>query len=92
RIRDLARRRIFHINKEGFTSAFKDASFDFFTQEMCHKAFEASGLIALNAQRSKNTSSFVVLDRLEVRLRTPPASPLQDTLSKTLSNTLEFGS
>ena len=36
----------------------------------------------------------VVLDRLEVRLRTPPAPPLPDTpwQSKTPSNTYEFGS
>jgi hypothetical protein len=86
RVRDLARRRVFHINKEGFLPAFKDAFFDVFTKENCQKAFEASGLVPINAQ--------VVLDRLEVRLCTPPAAPLPDTLwqSKTPSNTYEFGS
>jgi hypothetical protein len=86
RVRDLARRRVFQINKEGFLPAFKNAFFDVFTEENCRKAFEASGLVPINAQ--------VVLDRLEVRLRTPPAPPLQETpwQSKTPSNTHEFGS
>jgi hypothetical protein len=86
RIQDLARRRVFHINKEGFLPAFKDAFFDVFTEAICRKAFEASGLVPLNAQ--------VVLDRLKVRLRTPPAPPPQETpwQSKTPSNTHEFGS
>jgi hypothetical protein len=86
RVRDLAHRRVFHINKEGFLPAFKDAFFDMFTKENCRKAFEALGIVPINMQ--------VVLDRLEVRLRTPPellpeATPWQ---SKTPSNTLEFGS
>jgi hypothetical protein len=86
RVRDLARRRVFHINKEGFLPAFKDAFFDVFTEANYQKAFEASGLVPINAQ--------VVLDRLEVRLHTPPAPPPQETpwQSKTLSNTHEFGS
>jgi hypothetical protein len=86
RVRDLARRRVFHINKEGFLPAFKDAFFDVFTEAICRKAFEASGLVPLNAQ--------VVLDRLEVRLRTPPEPLLPETSwqSKTPSNTHEFGS
>jgi hypothetical protein len=71
RVRDLARRRVFHINKEGFLPAFKDAFFDVFTEENCRKAFEASGIVPINAQ--------VVLDRLEVRLRTPPAPLLPET-------------
>jgi hypothetical protein len=56
------------------------------TEAICRKAFEASGLVPLNAQ--------VVLDCLEVRLRTPPAPLLQETpwQSKTLTNTHEFGS
>jgi hypothetical protein len=82
----LARRRVFHIDKEGFLPAFKDAFFDVFTEANCRKAFEASGLVPINAQ--------VVLDRLEVRLYTPPAPPLQETQwqSKTPSNTHEFDS
>jgi hypothetical protein len=86
RVRDLARRRVFHINKEGFLPAFKDAFFDVFTEAICRKAFKASGLVPLNAQ--------IVLDRLEIRLCTPPAPPPQETpwQSKTPSNTHEFGS
>jgi hypothetical protein len=85
RVRDLARQRVFHIDKEGFLPAFRDAFFDVFTEENCRKAFEASGLVPSNAQ--------VVLDRLEVRLRTPPEVPLLETSwqSKTPSNTHEFG-
>ena len=82
----MARRRVFYIDKEGFLPAFKDAFFDVFTEANCRKAFEASGLVPTNAQ--------VVLDRLDVRLRTPPAPPLQETQwqSKTPSNTHEFDS
>jgi hypothetical protein len=85
RVRDLARRRVFHIN-EGFLPAFKDAFFDVFTIENYRKAFEASGIVPLNAQ--------VVLERLEVRLRTPPEPLLPETpwQSKTPSNPHEFGS
>jgi hypothetical protein len=85
-VRDLARRRVFHINKEGFFPAFKNAFFNVFTEENCRKAFEASGLVPINAQ--------VVLDCLEVQLRTPPPPLLPETLwqSKTPSNTHEFGS
>jgi hypothetical protein len=45
---DLARRRVFHINKEGFLPAFRDAFFDVFTAENCKKAFKAAGLVPLN--------------------------------------------
>ena len=86
RVRDLARRRVFHINKEGFLPAFKDAFFDVFTKENCQKAFEATGIVPINAQ--------VVLDRLEVRLRTLLDLLLLETpwQLKTLSNTYEFRS
>jgi hypothetical protein len=82
----LARRRVFHINKEGFLPAFKDAFFNVFTEKNCKKAFEAAGLIPLDAQR--------VLDRLKVRLRTPLLVALLETpwQSRTPSNTHEFGS
>jgi DDE superfamily endonuclease len=85
-VRDLARQRIFYINKEGFLLAFRDAFFNMFTIENCKKAFKASGLVP--------TDAAVVLNRLEVRLRTPPAPLLLEMpwQSKTLSNTLEFGS
>ena len=33
RVRDLARQRVFHINKEAFLPAFKDAFFNVFTIE-----------------------------------------------------------
>jgi hypothetical protein len=84
-VRDLARKRVFHINKEGFLPAFKDAFFNVFTEAICRKAFKASGLVPLNAQ--------IMLDCLEVRLHTPPAPPPQETpwQSKTPSNTHEFG-
>ena len=86
RVRDLARRRVFHINKEGFLPAFRDAFFEVFTPENCRKAFQASGLVPTDAS--------VVLDRLEVRLRTPPEPlPSMDPWqSKTPSNTQEFAS
>jgi hypothetical protein len=86
RVRNLARKRVFHINKEGFLPAFQDAFFDVFTTENCRKAFEAAGLVPANAQ--------VVLDRLEVRLRTPlePLLPEMPWQSKTPSNTHKFGS
>lgn len=38
RVRDLARRRVFHINKEDFLPAFKDAFFYVFTDANCEKA------------------------------------------------------
>jgi hypothetical protein len=41
---------IFHINKEGFLPAFKDAVFDVFTERNCRKAIEASGLVSLDVQ------------------------------------------
>ena len=86
RVRDLARRRVYHINKEGFLPAFKHAFFDVFTYDNCKKAFQAAGLVPVDAQ--------VVLDRLDVQLRTPspapaPATPWQ---SQTPSNTREFSS
>ena len=86
RVRDLARRRVYHINKEGFLPAFKLAFFDVFREENCRKAFEASGLVPLNAAE--------VIDRLDVRLRTPPepSPPADPWQSKTPSNTREFSS
>jgi hypothetical protein len=86
RVRGLANKRVYHINKEGFLPAFRDAFFDVFTYENCKKAFQASGLVPVNAQE--------VLDRLEVRFHTPPPVPLPETpwQSRTPSNTYEFGS
>jgi hypothetical protein len=60
------------INHKGsFLPAFRDAFLEVFTETTCRKAFEASGLVPINAQ--------VVLDRLKVRLRTPPAPLLHET-------------
>jgi hypothetical protein len=70
-VRDLACQRVFHINKEGFLPAFKDTSKNMSIEENCQKAFEASGLVSINAQ--------VVLNCLEVRLRTPPAPLPQES-------------
>jgi hypothetical protein len=58
RVRDLARKRVFYINKEGFLLAFKDAFFNMFIKDNCCKAFKALELVPLNAQ--------VVLDCLKV--------------------------
>jgi hypothetical protein len=81
----LARKRVYHINKEGFLPAFKHAFFDVFIYDNCKKAFKASGLVPINAQ--------VVINRLDVRLRTLPPAPLLETpwQLKTLNNIYEFG-
>ncbi|KAF1927337.1 uncharacterized protein M421DRAFT_65536, partial [Didymella exigua CBS 183.55] len=85
RVRDLARQRVFYINKEGFLPAFKDAFFNMFIDEN-RKAFKALGLVPTNAQ--------VVLDCLKVRHCTLLAPPLLETLwqLRTLSNTHKFRS
>ena len=72
RVRDLARRRVFHINKEGFLPAFKDAFFNVFIEENCYKAFKVIGIVPIYAQ--------VVLDCLKVRLRTLLDPLLLETL------------
>jgi hypothetical protein len=82
----LASRHVYYINKEGFLPAFRDAFFDVFTYSNCKKAFEAAGLVPIDAQR--------VLDRVDVRLRTPLLVLQSESLweSRTPSNTHEFGS
>jgi hypothetical protein len=86
RVRALAQRRVFHIDKIGFLPAFRDAFFDTFTEDNIRSSFRGAGLVPLDAQ--------VVLDKLDIRLQTPPGPPLQETLwqSRTPSNTLEFES
>jgi hypothetical protein len=64
RVRGLARNRVFYINKENFLLAFKDAFFDVFTKENCRKAFEAIAIVRTDAQ--------TVINRLDLRLHTPP--------------------
>lgn len=59
RVRDLARRRAFYINKEGFLPAFRDAFLEVFIYKNRKKAFKVSGLVPIDAQ--------VVLNRLNVR-------------------------
>jgi hypothetical protein len=49
RFRDLAHKRVFYINKEGFLLAFKDAFLNVFTKDSYCKAFKALGLVPLNA-------------------------------------------
>ena len=85
-IRDLARRRIFYINKEGFLPAFRDAFFDVFITKKYIKAFKALGLVPIDVA--------VVLNYFKVWLYTPPAPLLLEMpwQLKTPSNTLEFGS
>ena len=63
RIRDLARRRVFHINKEGFLPAFRDAFFDVFTEENCQKAFEASGLVPIKLSNLNQEAKIRVVMR-----------------------------
>ncbi|KAF2802047.1 uncharacterized protein BDZ99DRAFT_402138, partial [Mytilinidion resinicola] len=55
---DLARRRVYYINKKGFLLAFKDAFFDVFIYKNYKKAFKASKLVPINAQ--------VVFNRLNI--------------------------
>jgi len=85
RVRDLARKRVYYINKEGFLPAFKHAFFDVFTYNNYKKAFKASRLVPINAQ--------VVINCLNIRLYTLPLAPLLETLwqLKTLNNIYEFG-
>ena len=85
-IKDLARWRIFYINKKSFLPAFKNAFFNIFITKKYKKAFKASKLVPINI--------VVVLNRFKIQLYTPPVPPLLETLwqSKTLSNILKFGS
>jgi hypothetical protein len=58
----LAGQKIWHVDKEGFLPAFQGAFFNVFTHKNCKKAFQAAGLVPVEAQ--------VVLDRVDVQLRT----------------------
>ena len=72
RVRGLARQKIWHVDKERFLPAFKHAFFDVFTYDNCKKAFQAAGLVRVDAQ--------VVLDGVDVQLRTPSPARLRATL------------
>jgi hypothetical protein len=71
-VKDLACKYVFYINKEDFLPTIKGAFFNVFVQANCCKAFEASGLVPLDAQ--------VVLDCLEVWLHTLPLQPLPEDI------------
>ena len=49
RIRDLVRKRVYYINKEGILLAFKHAFFNMFMYNNYKKAFKASRLVPINA-------------------------------------------
>lgn len=84
RVRALASRRVFHIDKMGFLPAFRDAFFETFTKENILGGFRGAGLVPLDAQR--------VLDKLDIRPQTPPGPPPDATpwQTATPSNTQEF--
>jgi hypothetical protein len=86
RVRGLARNRIFHIDKMGFLPAFRDAFNMSITKENIQGGFRGAGLVPFNPQ--------AVLEKLDVRLQTPPGPPLEATpwQSKTPSNPFEFES
>ena len=71
-IQNLARWRIYYINKEGFLPAFKNAFFNIFTYKNCKTAFKVSRLVPINTQ--------VVLNYLKVQLYTLPPVPLLEIL------------
>jgi hypothetical protein len=86
RVRDLARLHIFHIDKMGFLPAFCNAFYASFTKDNILGSFRGAGLVPFDPQS--------VIDRLDVRLATPPGPLLEPSVwqSKTPSNTVEFGS
>ncbi|KAF2801346.1 uncharacterized protein BDZ99DRAFT_403502, partial [Mytilinidion resinicola] len=55
---DLARQRVYYINKKGFLLAFKNAFFNIFIYKNYKKAFKASRLVPINTQ--------VVFNRLNI--------------------------
>ncbi|KAH5464313.1 hypothetical protein HBI65_251110 [Parastagonospora nodorum] len=66
----LARSRIHHINKETFLPAFKAAFEKTFTAENVRAGFRGAGLAPHNPE--------AVLSKLDVRLRTPPSTTVED--------------
>jgi hypothetical protein len=85
RVRNIARRNVCHISKEGVLPASKDALFAVVREQKGRRVFEAAGLVPINSQ--------AVLDRLKVQLRTPPGPLLPGTpwQSQTPSNTHDYG-
>jgi hypothetical protein len=66
----LARSRIHHISKETFLPAFKATFEKVFTLENVQAGFRGAGLIPYNPE--------AVLSKLDVRLRTPPLTTVED--------------
>lgn len=85
-VRGLARNQVFHIDKMGFLPAFQDAFNVSITKENIQGGFRGAGLVPFDPQ--------TVLEKLDVRLHTPPGPPPEVTpwQSKTPSNSFEFGS
>jgi len=83
---NLMRNKINHITKLEFLPCFIGAFKDAITKSYIQGAFRGAGLVPLDAE--------VVISKLDVRLRTPtpPTTNVAPWVSKTPSNTLEFGS
>jgi hypothetical protein len=83
---NLMRNKINHITKLEFLPCFIGAFKDAITKSNIHGAFQGAGLVPLDAE--------AVISKLDVRLRTPtpPTTNVAPWVSKTPSNTLEFGS
>jgi hypothetical protein len=80
----LARSRIHYINKETFLLAFKVAFEKTFTAENICAGFRAAGLVPHSPE--------AVLSKLNVRLRTPPSTTVEDSAweAKTPRNAREI--
>jgi hypothetical protein len=83
---NLMRNRISHITKLEFLPCFIAAFKDAITESNIQAGFRGAGLVPLDAE--------AVISKLDVRLRTPtpPTINYAPWVSKTPSNTLEFGS
>jgi hypothetical protein len=83
---NLMRNRINHITKLEFLPCFIAAFKDAITESNIQGGFRGAGLVPLDAE--------AVISKLDVRLRTPtpPTTDVAPWVSKTPSNTLEFGS
>jgi len=83
---NLMRNKINHITKLEFLPCFIGAFKDSITKSNIQGAFRGAGLVPLDAE--------AVISKLDIRLRTPtpPTTDVAPWVSKTPSNTLEFGS
>jgi hypothetical protein len=83
---NLMRNRITHITKLEFLPCFIAAFKNAITKSNIQGGFRGAGLVPLDAE--------AVISKLDVRLRTPtpPTTDVAPWVSKTPSNTLEFGS